>query len=211
MSKKKKIVVPEGMLDAAMKASFDAGLGIGPSTELSIPLVAALQWLTDNILSESNPEFHRAILARERERYIGNPSSQVAFEYGASYARQFIEDLILESAPNPAIKDLLWESNPYPNTGAKFRHDESVIEAFRRGQEVLNANESKSFSASPSSANVCNECVVSFIAREGSYFPCALPKGHDGGHRAAGTCHKHGRYYGKVGKVPRCRQFPDCA
>lgn len=44
----KKIVVPEGMLDAAMRASMEAGLGIGPSTELRVVLEAALRWQKEN-------------------------------------------------------------------------------------------------------------------------------------------------------------------
>ena len=43
-----KKVVPEGMLDAAMRASMEAGLGIGPSTELRVVLEAALRWQKEN-------------------------------------------------------------------------------------------------------------------------------------------------------------------
>jgi len=59
-------------------------------------------------------------------------------------------------------------------------------------------------------AEKCGACVISFIAREGSFFPCALSKGHDGGHRAAGNCFKHGEYLGKVDSVPQCSQWPEC-
>ena len=59
--------------------------------------------------------------------------------------------------------------------------------------------------------NVCGACVIHFIAREGSFFPCALTKGHSGGHRASGTCFKHGPYVGDIGAVPQCPHWPTCA
>lgn len=58
--------------------------------------------------------------------------------------------------------------------------------------------------------NKCGQYVISFITREGSYFPCGLPKGHDGGHRASGNCIKHGPYVGEVGAVPQCPYYPNC-
>lgn len=42
-----KIVVPDGMLEASMRASMQAGLGIGPSMELRVPLEAALRWQSE--------------------------------------------------------------------------------------------------------------------------------------------------------------------
>jgi len=48
-----KIKVPEGMLEAAMRASLEAGLAIGPSTELRIPIEAALRWLSENPIEPS--------------------------------------------------------------------------------------------------------------------------------------------------------------
>jgi hypothetical protein len=52
-----KIKVPDGMLKAAMRASMDAGLAIGPSTELRVPLEAALLWQRENMCSLSDAEF----------------------------------------------------------------------------------------------------------------------------------------------------------
>ena len=43
-----KVVVPGGMLDVAMQASMNAGLAIGPSTELRVVLKAALLWQKTN-------------------------------------------------------------------------------------------------------------------------------------------------------------------
>lgn len=56
----------------------------------------------------------------------------------------------------------------------------------------------------------CNEVVCHLIAGA-SWFLCALPKGHDGGHRALGNCFKHGPYYGEQGIPPRCPGWPECA
>jgi hypothetical protein len=44
----KRLVVPEGMLKAAMQSSLSAGLPIGPSTEIEVILEAALRWLSKN-------------------------------------------------------------------------------------------------------------------------------------------------------------------
>lgn len=56
----------------------------------------------------------------------------------------------------------------------------------------------------------CGACVAHYIAREGSFYPCALLKGHNGKHRAAGNCFKHGPYLGQGGTVPQCPQWPSC-
>ena len=51
----------------------------------------------------------------------------------------------------------------------------------------------------------CGEFAASFIPREGMYFTCVLPKGHDGEHRAGGTCVAHGPYVMEhTGEPPRC-------
>ena len=62
----------------------------------------------------------------------------------------------------------------------------------------------------------CGKCVIhfiDFIAREGSFYLCDLPKGHEGGHRASGNCFKHGYYLGEVDSVPdsvpHCPQCPE--
>lgn len=57
----------------------------------------------------------------------------------------------------------------------------------------------------------CGKCVIHFIAREGSYFPCALAKGHEGDCRASGECVTHGKYLGEPHKPPQCPKWPECA
>lgn len=58
----------------------------------------------------------------------------------------------------------------------------------------------------------CGACVIHFIAREGSFFPCALNKNHPfaDDHRAEGTCFKHGVYLGEPNAVPVCPHHPNC-
>lgn len=53
----KQYEVPEKMLEAAMRASLDAGLPIGPSTELKIPIEAALRWLSENPITPSTQQW----------------------------------------------------------------------------------------------------------------------------------------------------------
>jgi hypothetical protein len=55
----------------------------------------------------------------------------------------------------------------------------------------------------------CGEVVIHLIAGA-SWFPCALNKGHDKGHRAAGNCFVHGPYLGKEDSVPECPHWPAC-
>ncbi len=61
----------------------------------------------------------------------------------------------------------------------------------------------------------CGEFAASFIPRWGWFFPCFLPKGHEGGpesHRAGGECTKHGKYVmEQYGQPPQCPKWPDCA
>ena len=54
----------------------------------------------------------------------------------------------------------------------------------------------------------CREYVCHLIAGC-SWYPCALPKGHEGGHRAEGECFEHGAYLGEPGCPPRCPSCPE--
>ena len=57
--------------------------------------------------------------------------------------------------------------------------------------------------------SLCGE-VVQYLIAGASWFPCALPKGHEGGHRAASSCLAHGPYLGEVNAAPQCPQWPEC-
>ena len=61
----------------------------------------------------------------------------------------------------------------------------------------------------PTMIQNCRQFVCSHIVREGSWFPCALPKGHEGDqHYAGGTCFTHGPYVNeRPGCPPAC---PKC-
>ena len=52
----------------------------------------------------------------------------------------------------------------------------------------------------------CGAHVCHLIAGA-SWFPCALSKGHDGEHRAGGSCSTHGGYLGEPNSPPQC---PKC-
>jgi len=63
----------------------------------------------------------------------------------------------------------------------------------------------------PDNNDICGEFAASFIPRWGQSFCCVLPKGHEGDHRAGGTCFAHGPYeMEKFGQVPNCPQWPKC-
>lgn len=79
-----------------------------------------------------------------------NPDGGIRFEdyYGhrptgtnlldAQQAEDMIRFLFAPAEPEePCVCDLLWKSNPFPNTGAQNRHDSAVREAFRRGQQSM--------------------------------------------------------------------------
>ncbi len=56
---------------------------------------------------------------------------------------------------------------------------------------------------------LCGEVVCHLIAGA-SWFVCARPKHHDGGHRAAGNCFAHEPYLGMEGQPPQCPEWPKC-
>jgi hypothetical protein len=57
----------------------------------------------------------------------------------------------------------------------------------------------------------CGEFAASFIPRLGTWFTCVLPKGHEGEHRAGGTCVMHGPYAMEAfGLPPQCPYWSTC-
>ena len=57
----------------------------------------------------------------------------------------------------------------------------------------------------------CGEFAASLIPREGMYYPCVLPKGHEGEHRTGGECLAHGPYIMEhFGQPPQCQKWPEC-
>jgi hypothetical protein len=99
MGNDSKIVVPEGMLDVTCEFyPNDESFRNGMRKQLE----AALRWQEEKLI-ESNVEFHRAILAAERERFPGSDedssvvAQRVGFEYGVSFARHYIREMFMGS------------------------------------------------------------------------------------------------------------------
>lgn len=87
-------------------------------------LKAALRWLSENPIVPTDEQW-KAI--NHERQWPDN-----------AYRRRWLvvewqRRMFLAPEPEPALKDLLWKANPYPNTGAEYRHDETVKEAYRRG------------------------------------------------------------------------------
>lgn len=100
MGNDSKIVVPYGMKNAAFGAVEYPHVNKEKLEQIEKSLEAALRWQKEK-LSESNVEFHRAILAAERERFPGSDeegsvvAQRVGFEYGISFARNYIREMFM--------------------------------------------------------------------------------------------------------------------
>jgi hypothetical protein len=70
----------------------------------------------------------------------------------------------------------------------------AVLEMRDRGHEALRSDYKK-----------CGKVAQTFIAREGSFFPCALEEGHEEPCLQSGTCFRHGVYFGR-----QCPHWPTC-
>lgn len=122
----KKIKVPEGMLEAAMRASMEAGLGIGPSTELVIPIEAALLWLTEHPIVPADEQLDSLLYD------FGLQDHENAKPYSKAQARCLVVgwQRRMFLAPEPevpeAIKDLM---DQY--CSESYRGD--LLEAYHRG------------------------------------------------------------------------------
>jgi len=121
-----KIKVPEGMRLAAGRASKD----IDPEGFILYPaLEAALRWVSEQLDKCIKPEPVNAYYSPES---IADYDRRAGFNNGIRAVQALF---LAPEEQEPAIKDLLYESNPFPNTGTKNRHDEAVKEAYRRGKE----------------------------------------------------------------------------
>lgn len=79
-----------------------------------------------------------------------------------------------------------------------------AVEALHKAGFVVKSAEPNKEETEP-----CKEFVQHFIAGA-SWYLCVLEKGHEGGHRAGGTCFRHGSYVGDVDAVPQCPHWPTC-
>ena len=181
----KKIVVPEGMLEAVVAVSPQADR---PSREFARefyrPLLeAALEWLSEHPIVPIDKEVEEILDKVEPYRNWPEMVKRVV----EIWQRQMF--IATEPELPEELKTIFKDTSKW--NGLDQDTKDATWEAYRRGLE--------------SKDNVmCGIPVAVHIAREGSYFPCALPKNHDGDHCAAGRCHIHGPYLGKAEKVPRC-------
>lgn len=127
---KKKVVVPGGMLDAAIKASMEAGLGIGPSTELRVVIEAALRWQSENTPHPTDKEFGELIVS------CSSSIGQERWEHSTEWMRAGIlcHEWVrrMYYAPEPEVPEeikRIWEASPTPETKRR------IVEAFRIGQK----------------------------------------------------------------------------
>lgn len=149
---KRKIQIPEGMLKAVDEAIGNARKSqsrqladrdgeLWPNDAVNTTLEAALGWL-DEILHQRNPDFHRAILKREREYFPGDDADmsvivlRVNFEYGVSFARNYIRGMFVAQEPEvpEEIKDLMVFDNCLDTSIPAKQHNEYMLKAFRAGQ-----------------------------------------------------------------------------
>ena len=182
----KKIVVPEGMLAAAGKELRIAGFGDNVlMCNARRKLEPALEWLR---LSEHPivPSDQEVVEILDKVEPYRNWLEMVKRVIEIWQRQMFIAT---EPELPEELKTIFKDTSKW--NGLDQDTKDAIWEAYRRGLE--------------SKDNVmCGIPVAVHIAREGSYFPCALPKNHVGDHCAAGRCHIHGPYLGEAEKVPRC-------
>lgn len=106
--------IPDEMSEAANNEFFKAaslnGLpNVTDGERLGFALIAAVRWLRDKVLHPANAEFHRAILDAERERFQRFEQDGVAlarrvdFEYGVSFARNYISSMFSAKLPEKNV------------------------------------------------------------------------------------------------------------
>jgi hypothetical protein len=123
------IEVPEGMIEAVRRTWN------GKDWKHENILATALLWLAQNPIVPNytdDIEIDRAWGASSANGV--RPSKFGAIEW---QRRMFLKR---EPQVPEAVKELLWDSNPFPNTGSKYRHDEAVRRAYKIGKGERNAS-----------------------------------------------------------------------
>lgn len=149
----KKIVVPLMMEAAGYVASVEnrGERFIEPYVLKNLNdkiLKAALRWMIDEFLHEKNVDFHKAIQAREHERYPceggADSYARVAFEFGASFARNYIRNHFLapESEIPLELKNFIWGDWQAEKITRHLggwdpigSHNNQLLEAYRLGRK----------------------------------------------------------------------------
>lgn len=117
----KKIVVPGGMLDAALPFC---------DNQMHSALEAALRWLSENPIAPNDEQVGRMWCAKNKLPFEGTDWVR----WGASewQRRMFL-------APEPevpeAVKNLLWDEEVCDAASPRWKINEQIIEAYRRGQQ----------------------------------------------------------------------------
>jgi hypothetical protein len=122
----KKIVVPEGMLKAAIASHNDAVLK-GNTPLVRDALEAALRWLAENPIV---PTTEQVLAVRRACGETHTALTEKAKPLFAEWQRRMF--LAPEPEVPEEIKDLLDPLDPYPY---KSVHNPQVLEAYRRGKE----------------------------------------------------------------------------
>lgn len=136
-----KIKIPDGMLAVAtegVKKLWDAQPSAWNPSQAKRAIAAAavnaaLEWLAENPAVPTSEQAKELWGAATAKNIYHLSDSEILLIQNACKEWQWKMFLVPE--PDPEIKDILWAANPYPNTGAEYRHDEAVKEAYRRGRE----------------------------------------------------------------------------
>lgn len=162
-----------------------------------------------------------AVLRDRRERIVNEalPNKPIAFKAGDRIAPghgRFQVEVLAErnclrrdGAEHWGVESKSGLHSDGGNVGWWFYPDDRIIEV-GAGQSSNRYNnlveKTPHVGAREDKADLCGAHVCG-----ASWFPCALPKVHLGGHRAGGECFIHGvKYLGKPNSPPQCPQcFPE--
>ena len=126
----KKIVVPEGMMKAAIFAwRLHPIRGYPPEDAVCKAVEAALRWLSEHPIVPTQKQ--------SRKLYADVPQGLLVDEVPSWYAVEWQRRMFLapESEVPEEIKDLLWSiGGTWMQTDKK--HNNEVAEAYRRGKEA---------------------------------------------------------------------------
>ena len=122
----KNIVVPEGML-RAVRVSYARRAGAYSEKASRGDLEAALRWLSENPIVPTKEQWNKLW-----QDCLSSNCGDGNYKLVSEWQRR----MFLAPEVDRELVDLLWDANPFPNIGAKTRHDECVAEAFRRGQKA---------------------------------------------------------------------------
>lgn len=124
---RKKIVVPEGMYEAALKHQ-DSGI------QCSAALEAALRWLSDNPIVPTREQAQEIHLATYSSFHSEDITTEIKINMAVEWQRRMFLAPEPEVDPVAAFStiDLRWHNDPDPRA---VGHNNAVLEAFRRGKE----------------------------------------------------------------------------